>query len=209
MAWVPVPIRQDGDGYTLLMDLPNGAALFGSWIAILQVAARCDVRGTLLRDIGKPHDAESLSRVTRIPTKLISEALIFFSSDDVKWLEIIVLEKIPHEGATIPQDDAGIPHPSAKKERTEQKEEVAGDSFTFPVELDNQEFISAWDKYLCYRKERKLSKLKPVSVSHQLDEMAQCGSKASIEAINRTISNGWSGIFPKKDEQIKKKDAAI
>lgn len=209
MAWVPIPIRQDGDGYTLLMDMPNGAALFGAWIAILQVAARCDVRGTLLRDIGKPHNSDSLSRVTRIPKKLVDEALIFFSSNDVKWLEIIALEEIPHEGAVIPQDDASIPHPSAKKERMERKKEDADASVAFPVELDNETFIDTWNKYLSYRKERKLPTLKSVSIKHQFDDMKKCGAKAAIEAINKTISNGWTGVFPKTEQPKKNREAAI
>lgn len=41
MEWVPLPNRQDGDGYTTLLDHPNGAAHFGAWCALVQVAARC------------------------------------------------------------------------------------------------------------------------------------------------------------------------
>jgi len=75
MAWVPVRVNQAGIGYAELLDHPNGAAHFGSWIAIVEVAALCEPRGTLVRDNGKPQDVESLSRVTRIPTEILSEAI--------------------------------------------------------------------------------------------------------------------------------------
>ncbi len=42
LNWVPIPNRMDGDGYTELVDHPNGAAHLGAWIAIVQVASRCE-----------------------------------------------------------------------------------------------------------------------------------------------------------------------
>jgi hypothetical protein len=39
MAWVPVPNKQDGDGYTELLDHVNGAAHLGAWIAIVELAS--------------------------------------------------------------------------------------------------------------------------------------------------------------------------
>lgn len=87
LDWVPVPNRQDGDAYTYIMSRKDGAALYGAWMAIVQVASRCDPRGTLLRDNGKPHDSTSLSRMTRMPEATISEMLKTMSSEDVMWLE--------------------------------------------------------------------------------------------------------------------------
>lgn len=79
MSWIPVPVKLGGDGYTEILDHPNGAAHFGAWIAILQVAAGCDERGTLLRGnrggVRSPHDAQSISRMTRIPVSIIEEAI--------------------------------------------------------------------------------------------------------------------------------------
>jgi hypothetical protein len=145
MAWVPVPNSHDGDGYTALVCRPDGPELFGAWIAILQVASRCGipaggcgipagtcgVRGYLVRGTGSPHDAASLSRMTRFPEKVIAKALSVLSSDEVGWLECLetpTKSQIPQEGAglsqdgaVIPQEGASIPHPSAmnRTERTE------------------------------------------------------------------------------------------
>jgi hypothetical protein len=75
MTWVPVRVNLGGDGYTELLSHPNGAAHFGTWIGLVEVAALCDPRGTLIRGNGRPHDAESISRITRIPAGIVREAL--------------------------------------------------------------------------------------------------------------------------------------
>ena len=43
MAWVPMPNKMDGDGYTELLDHPNGPAHFGAWVAIVEIASRCGI----------------------------------------------------------------------------------------------------------------------------------------------------------------------
>lgn len=96
MQWVPVPNKHDGDGYTALVDHPSGAAYLGCWIATLQVASRCEPRGTLLRDGGKPHTAESLARMTRLSREAFEEAIPRLLA--VEWLEVIK----PDTGDDVP-----------------------------------------------------------------------------------------------------------
>ena len=85
LSWVPFPNKHDGDGYTELLDHTNGTAHFGVWVLIVQVASKCDPRGTLLRDGGKPHDYASLSRMTRIPGEILKEAIDRLLN--IEWLE--------------------------------------------------------------------------------------------------------------------------
>lgn len=123
MTWVPVPTKQDGDGYTQVMDHPQGAAHFGAWIAMLQVAAKCDERGTLVREgrsgVRVPHDAASLSRLTRIPARILSDAIarlveIGWLEDDAEEEPVTLLESAcRQEGATASQEGAGIPQDAA------------------------------------------------------------------------------------------------
>lgn len=109
MKWVPVPNKQDGDGYTSLIEHDNGPAHFGAWCAIVQVASKCEPRGTLLRASGKPHDAQSLSRITRFPAEILEEAIERLASSEVGWLEVVdsqALTETPQVDAEIPQVDA-------------------------------------------------------------------------------------------------------
>ena len=128
LGWIPLPLGHDGDGYTTLMSHENGAALFGAWIAVIQVAAKCDPRGTLVRKSQIPHSSATLSRITRIQVRLLDEMLDVCLTE-CNWLEIIDLQF----NAEIPHDNAGIPHgvapscdPAARAQahsqnRTEQK----------------------------------------------------------------------------------------
>ena len=110
MAWIPVPNRHDSDGYTVLVAHPNGAAHLGAWLVILQVASKCDPRGTLMRDSGRPHDAGTISRLTRLPEQIILDAIDRLCSEEIGWLEVV-----DSEGNLLtPQEGAGLPHPDAE-----------------------------------------------------------------------------------------------
>lgn len=98
MAWVPFPTKHDGDGFTELLGHKDGTAHFGAWCLIAQVAAKCDPRGTLLRDGRRPHDAASLARVTRGDERVFAAVLPRLVS--IGWLEAC---DISQEGAIIPQ----------------------------------------------------------------------------------------------------------
>lgn len=106
MAWVPLPNKHDGDGYTELLDHPNGAAHFGTWCALVQVASKCNPRGTLVRDgrngEQRAHDADSLSRIVRIPAATISETIERL--EEIGWLTRISLNA--KDEAESPQDVA-------------------------------------------------------------------------------------------------------
>lgn len=125
LEWVPVPNKQDGDGFTDLMSRDNGPAIYGAWILMLQLASKCDPRGTLQRGSGElprrnaagrrpaprddagiretpkqvpqtPHTAESISRITRCPISVVQEAIEVCT--EIGWLECI----------TIPDNDLRI-----------------------------------------------------------------------------------------------------
>lgn len=105
MLWVPMPIKQDGDGYTDLVLSEDGAngvmagpLRLAAWVAMLQLAGRCSPRGTLWRSIGAgtvAHNAESIARITRIPADLIEDAI-------PKLIEIGWLERVEMTDADKP-----------------------------------------------------------------------------------------------------------
>jgi hypothetical protein len=116
LDWVPVPNRMDGDGYTEFVDHPNGAAHYGAWLAILQIASRCDPRGTLMRDRARPHTPQSLARISRFPAVIFEQALprlmkigwLEFTDDNPQgYNDLRDDAEIPQDSAEIPQDSAG------------------------------------------------------------------------------------------------------
>jgi len=78
LDWVAIPNSMDVEGYIVLVDHPNGAAHFGAWIAIVQIASKQNPRGTLPN--GKTSQSlggicQSLGRISRLPAILFEEAL--------------------------------------------------------------------------------------------------------------------------------------
>lgn len=162
MTWVPVPNRMDGDGYTELLDHPNGAAHFGAWNAIVQIASKCEPRGTLLRDCGRPHTSQSLARMSRIPAAVFEEALDRLV--EIGWLERLGTPdqqdtRIPHEGATIPPQGAASRARAPERKGTEGNgmrengtERARGDSLSLipPAVSSDENFRTTMGVFLSF-----------------------------------------------------------
>lgn len=88
LSWVPIPNRHDGENFSRIVAHPQGAEIFAAWILLLQVASRCQPRGTLLRDNRQPHDSQSLALKTRAPSKWFDLAFDFLEKN-TDWLEIV------------------------------------------------------------------------------------------------------------------------
>jgi hypothetical protein len=120
LQWVPIPNRHDGDGYTELLDHPGGASHYGAWCVLLQIASKCDPRGTLLRKSLEPHTPESLARMARFPIEIMREAMTRLAS--IGWLET-------YEDAAQSRDDARFtPTPPAAQSRDDARETRALDA---------------------------------------------------------------------------------
>lgn len=145
LAWVPLPNNHDSDGYTILVERKNGAALFGAWVALVQVASRCGLRGTLMRSTETPHNSASLERITRIPAEIFEE-MLKITEFECKWVESEEVAEIPQEGAVTP-----LPHPAGGclegKERKKGTEPCAGDS-ELPLFPTAEDIYQAYPKHV-------------------------------------------------------------
>jgi len=122
MAWVPLPNRMDGDGYTELVDHEDGAAHFGAWVAIVEIASRCEPRGTLIRSPDKAHNSTTLARISRISRALFDA--IFPRLLAIGWIEEFALDGADNAEPHVP---AGAPQESdyrTERNGTERKEDI-------------------------------------------------------------------------------------
>lgn len=85
LDWVPFPNKMDGAGYTRLLDHAGGPAHYGVWCAVVLIASRCDIRGTLLKD-GEPLTAEDIARIARMPLGTVQFALQRLVGE-VRWMD--------------------------------------------------------------------------------------------------------------------------
>ena len=93
-SWCPIPNRQDGLGYSLLLRGARGPARYGAWVAIVLMASKQDRprNGWLTDDgthSGRPLGAYEIGLQTKLPEKVIQDALEILSSLEIGWLEFI------------------------------------------------------------------------------------------------------------------------
>lgn len=67
-------------------------------------------------------------------------------------------------------------------------------AFSFPPELNSEQFQIAWSEWVAYRRQIK-KKLPPPTISKQLAKLAKWGPTKAIQSIELSISNGWQGLF--------------
>ena len=63
-----------------------------------------------------------------------------------------------------------------------------------PANLDTPEFRTIWSEWQMHRKEKK-HKLTESTRKRQLAMLSEWGVERAIAAINRSITQGWTGIF--------------
>lgn len=104
LFYVPVPNSHDGENYSLIMEQENAAEIYTAWMLMIQVASKCEPRGTLVRGNGEPHDSASLARKTRGKKEWFDQALDFLTKH-TDWIECQEVAQIPHPGAGSVRDD--------------------------------------------------------------------------------------------------------
>lgn len=113
--------------------------------------------------------------------------------------------------ATRPDLDSNSGHHGAQRrekreERVEKKEERQDQDQgnptdpAMPVPLDTARFRDAWKKWERHRREIK-APLKPTQADSQLAKLATEGETAAVGRIERSIANGWQGLWFKEDER--------
>jgi hypothetical protein len=87
LTWVALPVKHDGLGFRRIMALPDGPAIYGAWVLIVQVAAKCPVRGVLADENG-PLGPEDLELKTGCSVDVFSRALNVLSGNKIGWIVV-------------------------------------------------------------------------------------------------------------------------
>ena len=82
------------------------------------------------------------------------------------------------------------------KERKGKERKGKEESLTLPFE--SQEFKMSWEEWLLYLKQKR-KKPTEITKTKQLNILSKLTEFDAIMTINKSITNGWQGIFPPKD----------
>ena len=83
MLWVAIPTKHDGLGYRTMISAENGPAMYGAWVVMVAVAAKCPKRGTL--DL----TPEQIAIKTGLPSGLLRDTIRM--TIELGWLEEVIL----------------------------------------------------------------------------------------------------------------------
>ena len=78
-----------------------------------------------------------------------------------------------------------------------------------PLPFSSEAFGEAWNLWLDYRRERRLSIPKPISLRSQFKEFEEWGEEKSISAIHLAIRKNWQGLFEPKQSKAANGSASI
>jgi hypothetical protein len=86
-SWVAVPNSFEGRGFRRLMSRPDGIAIYGAWVLIVEIASKCPDRGELVRD-GTPLTCEDLALMTGGQVEAFRTAIEVLSQPEIGWIEL-------------------------------------------------------------------------------------------------------------------------
>jgi len=220
LRFVILPNRHDGDGYTELLNHPDGAAHYGAWVALIQVASRgqhpaggcgnpagcCECRGILLRDGARPHDAASLARITRIPESVFAEALERLAN--IGWIEVAGGSAQSRRGV---RKDAVLTRARANTEQNGMEgngiEQKGIEQRGADAPFDSPAFLEALADYEQHRKEIGKT-LRPQGRKALYKDLAAFGERGAIQSLRQSIAKGWTGVFaPRGNGKVEGLDA--
>ena len=141
-SWVAVPNKHDGKGFRRLISQKNGAAIFGAWVLLLQVASKCPVRG-VLADLDGAIDTEDLQDNTGIPAKIFEQMLDFITADRIAWAKKVTDPEEIH--ALLDQVTGCAPgsprkRPGSAPGAPSQTSNLPAENGTSPAECGQNEF---------------------------------------------------------------------
>ena len=103
LRWVKVSNNQNDPGYASLVVQENGAAMLGAWVAILQLASRCKIRGDLVEGNKNAYTIETIALVVRLPIDTIRQTVALLTT------KILWMEWVSDPSVLSPGDSAGAP----------------------------------------------------------------------------------------------------
>ncbi len=85
-AWVAIPTKHDGKGFRRIMARDDGPVVYGAWILIVQIAAKCPKRG-VLADSDGPITPADMAIKTGCPESIFSTSLNVLCSKEIGWMQ--------------------------------------------------------------------------------------------------------------------------
>lgn len=90
LTWVAWPVDLDSTGYMLMVEKfgDDTPTIYGAWAALVSIAAKCPVRGTIADSKGRGYSLSRLALKSHMPAKVFEQLIAWASTKEVAWLEL-------------------------------------------------------------------------------------------------------------------------
>jgi len=206
LTWVALPTTHDDLAFRRLMAMDDGAALYGAWIMIVQIAAKCSPRG-VLADGRHPLTAADLAMRTGVPEALFSKALQILASKNFGWIKRSRYRASSEHGLSLVGAQCTL-QDSTGQHKTKHHTTASGGSRTegspgagqdlgipIPINLDVPDFLTTWHRWVTYLRQKSI-RVSPMTLESQLTQLATIGPVEAIAAIEQSITKGWLSLNP-------------
>lgn len=188
-SWCPVPNKQDGLGYGLIMQEDDGTAIYGAFVSVVLMCSKQSVtRRGYLSDTGmpdgRPLSPKELSVKTKVPHATIERMLDVTSSESIGWISNVttVSPRCHNERPELNRTE--------QKEQKEQHAQGVPEKTRLPENPKPKEFFDA------YKKDKRLVWEWLLSSCEQLNELNF--SYESFLAIERCFQHSPAWIIANK-----------
>ena len=103
LDWVAMPTRMDGKRYRRVASHERAVELFAAWVLILEVAARCPARGTLVDGHDQALDAQDMADMTGFPADIFTLAFETLGDLRIGWIETVESEEVGDNCRDLPE----------------------------------------------------------------------------------------------------------
>lgn len=95
LTWVSVPNNLGSNGFVEMVGHfgDDAPAIYGAWIALVMIASKCEIRGTLCTSNAVPLTVARLSFLSHFPSTVFEKLLAWAEDPSVGWLEVLTSEQ--------------------------------------------------------------------------------------------------------------------
>ena len=112
----------------------------------------------------------------------------------LKRLEAIGYDGVPDE-STSPSQAPSEPLPRGTGKGKGKGKGKGNSKNDIKLPFESEKFKEAWDHWVAFRKESR-KPMPETTIAAQIKKMEAWGEAKSIATIQRSIENGWTGLFP-------------
>jgi hypothetical protein len=155
-------------------------------------------RARLIKQYTEKH-TEELKPLTPLQGEVENSAKASSSTSSIENEFLFSSERAKAQGSKSTDFNSRPPHSGKKPIKRDSRKSPPTE---IPSDLDCPAFREVWNDFLTHRKEKKKA-VTPTNERALLKKLRSWGTSKAVDALQNSVTNGWLGVFPPKEEEWK------